>query len=172
MCQCVIKWFAKRNVRWLPHTHTNIHTYHLKAKWWTLALVRNGCFQLQKLTLEEKSSLTLWICQKWFPHQCLQKHADIFKKLLCHWVKIWFHVDDNVIRFWIDKHVSADKIRANVSEDVFFNLESFLSMHLNSPFKCPHCGSIYLKRSRHLFQMQRYYSNFKWPDIESFELVK
>ena len=157
---------------WLPHTHTNIHTYHPKAKWWTLALVRNGCFQLQKLTLEEKSSLTLWICQKWFPHQCLQKHADIFKKLLCHWVKIWFHVDDNVIRFWIDKHVSADKIRANVSEDVFFNLGSFLSMHLNSPFKCPHCRSIYLKRSRHLFQMQRYYSNFKWPDIESFELVE
>ena len=104
-------------------------------------------------------------------------HINVYKSTLtflrnCHWVKIWFDVVDNVIRFWIDKHVSADKIRANVSEDVFFNLGSFLSMHLNSPFKCPHCGSIYLKRSRHLFQMQRYYSNFKWPDIESFELVE
>ena len=100
-----------------------------------------------------------------------QKHADIFKKLLFHWVKIWFDVVDNVIRFWIDKHVSADKIRANVSEDVFFNLGSFLSMHLNSPFKCPHCRSIYIWNVPAIY-FTRYYSNFKWPDIESFELVE
>ena len=55
-------------------------------------------------------------------------HINVYKSTFlrnCHWVKIWFDVVDNVIRFWIDKHVSADKIRANVSEDVFFNLDPF-----------------------------------------------